>query len=437
MSLLNRRDFEKLALASLVASVSGCGEFYKTDGIRKTAEDIIDGREEFGNEIVDSRRMFLDKIIESKEQLVSEAKKEKDRLIDEYLESGTEELPHLPRNNEALVSVIGDGSYTVTYEAEFISSASIKAALEEQLNGPASKEPKAKVSNPPNTQQLIITTRDQYDLNRLEVILGSIDKLPSQTLLKFKATADFGDKAQEYATRLYMELRTNRGDLGIITDEAKFPGAAERVRTTADIGAILGGQIDTSLFDVKAMIKTLETWGYSKNIFETYILLSDGREGSLSGEEKLPIPEQVLQGLNSVVTQKMESIKSDFKGTATKRNKMVELTATVGVGNAKRPDIKRPDFLVPARDEVVIQSIYLPIGIPYIIGGKLMEMEIGIHRKDPLLPWFSSDKDFEKRRTRIRYEVTAYKVADWTNPPNIQLRYEVVKPIVIPQRPTA
>ncbi len=440
MNLLSRRRFLEKGLATGVATglvgLGGCSEFYRTDQIRKTAEELTKEGDGFGDEIVDKRRMFLDKIIESDEELVKKTKEYKKELIREFLESGTKELPHLPRNNEALVSVIGDGSYTVTYEAEFTSSASIKTALEEQLKD-SSKDPKVKVTNPVNSRQLIITTRDQYDIQRTGVILGSIDRLPPQILLKFKATADFGDKAQNLATKLQLELRTDTGDLGLINDNAKFLGAEERIRAAADMGAVWGGQVGTSLFDMKAMIKTMETWGYSRNIFETYLLLADGREGSLSGTEKLPIPEQVLQGLNSVITQKMEDIKSDFKGTATKRNMLVELTAIAGVGNAKRPDIKRPDFLVPARDEVSIQGVYLPMGIPYIIGGKLTEMEIGVYRRDPILQFLSGSKDSEKRRTRIRYEMTAYKVADWTNPPKVRLIYEVLDPIVIPQRSAA
>ena len=231
-----------------------------------------------------------------------------------------------------------------------------------------------------------------------------------------------------------MKLVTDTGDYGAIADNAKFPGAEERLRTAADMGAILEGQLSTALFDVKAMLKTMETWGYARNIFETYLLLADGEEGSLTGEEKLPIPEVVLQGINPVVTQKMEPIKSDFKGTASQRsNTMVEVTATVGVGNAKRPDIKRPDFLVPSRDEVSIKRVVLPMGIPYIVGGKIIEMEIGVHRRDPIFWLFSGSKDYQKRRTRILYEVTPYKVADWEKPPKVKLKYEIVEPIVIPQ----
>jgi len=439
MNLSRRVVLKKGLSAGLSAIVGGLlggceSDFYRTDKIRKTAEELIQEGDGFGNQIVDERRIFLDKIIESDKELVKKTLKYKRRLIDEFLVSGNKDLPHPQRNNEAVVSVIGDGSYTVAYEPEFVSSASIKSALEEQLKE-ASKDPKAKVTNPQNSRQVLITTRDQYDLQRLGVILGSIDRLPPQILLRFKATADFGDKAQDLATKLEFQLRTDSGDLGAVTDKAKFPGAEERLRAAADMGAVLGGQVGTSLFDATAMVKTMETWGYSKNIFETYLLLADGREGSLTGQEKLPIPEQVLQGLNAVVTQKMEDIKSFYKGTATKRNNLVELTATVGVGNAKRPDIKRPDFLVPASDEVSIQGIYLPFGVPYKIGGKLMEWEIGVYRRDPIFGWFSKSKDYEKRRTKVIYEVTAFRVTDWQNPSKVKIRYEVLDPLEIPAIP--
>lgn len=416
MRLSRREVLEKgfaLGLVGAISGIGGCGEFFKTDEIIKNANEIIDTRDDFINKIVESRN----------------------KLIIDYLEeSGTKELKHPQRKKDSLVRVNEDGTYTLTYEVEFGDTVSLKTLLDEQLNGFKDEEKKAIASSLPDTNQLMITVKERKDLSRLEAILGDADHFPSQILLNFRATADFGDKAQDYASELSMELRTEGGDFGAITDNAKFPGGLERIRTRIDMGAIWGAQMDTALFDLKAILNVLETWGYARNIFETYILLSNGKEGSLSGEEKLPIPEQILAGVTPVVTQKMESIKSDFKGTATVYNDLVKLTATAGVGNAKRPDIKRADFLVPARDEVSCKDILLPIGIPYIIGGKLIEMEIGVNRRDSILKWLSGSKDYEKRLTRILYEITPYQVVNWDTSElrRPKFKYEVLKPAILP-----
>ncbi len=430
MELLNRRGFLRGTVAAGALMVSGCGDFFKTDDIIKNANEIIDTRKEFADKIVDSREDFVNKIIENRKKLI----------LNYVEESGTKELDHLPRKKESLVRANDNGTYTLTYRVEFADTASLKTLVDDQLNGLLKKEEKKAIVTPlADTNELIITFKERSDLSQLEAILGDADHLPPQILLKFKATADFGDKAQDYASELNMELRTKGGDFGAITDNAKFPGGLERIRTRIDMGAIWGAQIDTSLFDLKAILNVLETWGYARNIFETYLLLSNGKEGSLSGWEKLPIPEQILAGVTPVVTQKMEDIKSDFKGNAKVYDEIVRLTAIAGVGNAKRPDIKRSDFLVPARDEVSIQDVLLPIGIPYIIGGKLMEMEIGVYRRDSFLRWLSGSKDYEKRSTRILYEVTPCLVVNWNTSKLGRpiIKYEAPALIEIPQKSAA
>ncbi len=430
MEFLNRRGFLKGGVAAGALMLSGCGEFFRTDEIIKNAEDIIKTRKEFTDKIVEGRDNFVNEIIKKREKLI----------LDYVVESGTKELDHLPRKKVSLVRENGNGTYTLTYQVEFADTASLKTLVDEQLNGLLKKEEKKVVVTPLiDTNELIITFKEKSDLSQLEAILGDADCLPPQILLKFKATADFGDKAQDYASELNFELKTKGGDFGAITDKAKFPGGLERIRTRIDMGAIWSAQIDTSLFDLKAILNVLETWGYSRNIFETYILLSNGKEGSLSGWEKLPIPEQILSGVTPVVTQKMEDIKSNFKGNAKVYDEIVRLTATASVGNAKRPDIKRPDFLVPAGDEVSIQDVLLPIGVPYIIGGKLIEMEIGVHRRDSILPWFSGSKDYEKRSTRILYEVTPESVVNWKKSKLGRpiIKYEAPALIEIPQKSAA
>ncbi len=93
-----------------------------------------------------------------------------------------------------------------------------------------------------------------------------------------------------------------------------MPGASERVRARADMGTTWGTEIDTSAFTMKATLDVLESYGYVKHLYQTDILLSNGKKGSLSEEEKLPIPSYVLAGRDLVQTYSLESVKSNFEG---------------------------------------------------------------------------------------------------------------------------
>lgn len=362
----------RIILAILLAvMVGGCGDFFKTDFIKDKSTEII----------------------QRQEDLVKKYKEE----------SGVELQAHPPRKEESFFTVNEDNTYTLFYQVEFADTSSLEKLVKEQLKD-------ATISSFPSNNQLVINLKNQLQLSYLEALLGNADRLPPQVLLRFSASSDFGDKAQDYASALNMRLQTTGGDLGAVTSNSILPGAAARLRARADMGSVWGTEIDTSAFTLKATLDVLESYGYVQHLYQTDILLSNGKKGSLSEDEKLPIPSYVLAGRDLVQTYSLETVKSSFEGNAVIYDSgIINLSFKAGLGSAKRPEA-RVSFQVPVHDEVSSEGVYLKIGQPFLVAGKLNDMEIGIRRKDAILPWWPTSKDYERKVVRMWYEITPLSV---------------------------
>ena len=357
--------------AGLAVLVGGCGEFFKTSFIKDKSTEIINRQDE---------------------------------LIKKYREeSGIELKTHPQRKEESFFTVNEDNTYTLFYQVEFADTVSLEKLVKEQIKD-------ASISAFPSINQLVVNLKNKSQLSYLEELLGNADRLPPQVLLRFSASSDFGDKAQDYASVLNMRLQTTSGDLGAITSDSILPGASERLRARADMGTIWGTEIDTSAFTLKAALDVLESYGYVQHLYQTDILLSNGKKGNLSEDEKLPIPSYVLAGRDIVQTYTLETVKSSFEGTAVIYDSgIINLSFKAGLGSAKRPEA-RVNFQVPVHDEVSSDGVYLKIGQPFLVAGKLNDLEIGIRRRDAILPWWPTGKDYEKRVVRMWYEVTPLSV---------------------------
>jgi hypothetical protein len=366
------RTFLAGITAELAMVVGGCGDFFRTDFIKEKASEII-----------------------SRE----------DDLIKKYKEeSGIELQTHPQRKLESFFTIDENNTYTLYYQVEFVDIASLEKLLKEQYKD-------ATISSLPGINQLVVNIKNKAQLSSLEELLGNSDRLPPQVLLRFSASSDFGDKAQDYASQLNMRLETTGGDLGAITSDSILPGASERLRARANMGTTWGTEIDTSAFTMKAALDVLESYGYVQHLYQTNILLSNGKKGGLSEEEKLPIPSYVLAGRDIVQTYVLEPVKSNFEGMAIIYDSgMVNLTFKASLGSAKRPEARKADFQVPVHDEILSEGVYLRIGQPFLVAGKLNDMEIGIRRRDTILPWWPTGKDYEKRVVRMWYEITPLSV---------------------------
>lgn len=392
MKEINRRCFLRNVLGTgLAVLVGSCGDFYQTGFIKDKATEIINRQEE---------------------------------LIKKYREeSGIDLQKHPERKEESFFTVNEDGTFTLFYNSEFAGTADLEKLVKEQVKDSV-------ISSLPSTNQLIITVKNKNQLSYLEELLGNSDHLPPQVLLRFSTSCDFGDKAQDYASELSMRISSQGEQFGAITGESKLPGASERLRARATMGTRWGAEIDTSVFDMKAVLDVLESYGYVQHVYQTDILLSNGKKGSLSDEEKLPIPSYVLVGINSVQTWTLEPVKSNFEGTAIIYDSgLVNLAYKAGLGSAKRPEAK-VNFQVPVHDEVSNEGVYLKIGQPFLVAGKLNDMEIGTRRKEAILPWPTS-KDYEKRVVRIWYEMTPLKVTlyDYSSLARPSFKFKTLKPI--------
>jgi hypothetical protein len=383
-----------LLAIGLVWLVGGCGDFYKTGFIKDKSTEIINREED---------------------------------LIKKYRdESGVELQMHPQRKEESFFTINEDNTYTLFYQVEFADTASLEKLLKEQIKD-------ATVSSFPGTNRLVVNLKNKSQLSYIEELLGNTDRLPPQVLLRFSASSDYGDKAQDYASQLNMRLQTTGGDTGALTSDSILPGASERLRARANMGTTWGTEIDTSAFTLKAALDVLESYGFVQHLYQTNILLSNGKKGSLSEEEKLPIPSYVLAGRDLVQTYTLEPVKSNFEGTAVIYDSgMIHLTFKAGLGNAKRPEA-RVNFQVPVHDEVSSDGVYLKIGQPFLIAGKLNDIELGTRRRDTVLPFWPTGKDYERRVVRMWYEITPVSVTlyDYSSLEKPAFKYKTLQPAAL------
>lgn len=369
MVLLNRRDFTKGVLALGTTVITGCTDFFKTDFIKLNTEEIINTRE---------------------------------NLIEKYKKESKVDLrKHPKREYESYYTKRQDDAYTLFYRVEFADIATLEKIVKEQARDVI-------LSTYPSINQMFITFKDEKQIIDLEELLYNADRLPPQVLVKFTVSMDYGDLVQDYASQFNMVISSKGSEFGAISADSKLPGAEARVRARASMFTKWGAEVDTDVFNMKAILDVLESYGYVRHVYQTTILLSNNVKGGVGGEEKIPVPAWVLAGQNVVKTFDMLDVKSSFEGTGVVYDELVRLAYKAMTGSAKRPEA-RVDFQIPVHDEVFSEGVYLMIGQPFLVAGKLTNMETGIQRKDALLPWPSS-KDFEKQVIRIWYEITPYQV---------------------------
>lgn len=365
----------KTSLVSIVSSsvpltmISGCGgSFWKTDFIEQNTEEVFKRRESI------------------------EQRYKKD--------SGVEILKHPKKLKKPTITKNPDNTYTLFYECQFIEGSKLEKIVQEQVEG-------ATISSASGTNQLIVKVKEESDISYLMKLLNKTDKMPSQVLLKLNIYNDYGDHTQDFATHLEF-LRDKPGFTSSAT--ADYPGASIRVKGREDIGTKYGFGYEDSTFTMKAILDVLESKGYVKHLYQTEMLLSNGEKGSLEGKETLPIPNWIVAGQTVVQTYELIDIRSFFEATPTiYEDGLVQLSFTAGIGSSKRPEgpIQWP---VPVTDQVTISNVYLRVGQPFFVAGKVNELEVGVVRKDPILFFFPRGKDWEKRVSRVYYEVTPFRV---------------------------
>ena len=364
-----RNYFLGATLASMI-SLTGCNGFFKTDFIKENAKHII----------------------ETQQSLEEKYKNE----------SGIDFLKHPKRKEVPVLTLNEDNTYTLFYTAEFLDVSDLETIVKDQMKT-------AVVSKSLSNNQLAINLQKESSVSYLEELLGNFDRLPSQVLIKLDVYDEFGNMAQDFASELDLTIMSQGEEFGAITGNSVLPGASSRLNARATMGTRWGGSIETDAFKFKAILDVLESHGYVHHVYETSLLLSNGQTGTLSEEEKLPIPSYVLSGRDTIQTYTLEPVKSFFEATPIiSENGLVKLSFKAGIGSSKRPEA-RVGFQVPVKEEIEINDVYLKIGQPFLVAGKTNEMEIGVVRKDAILPWPAS-KDFEKIKSRIWYEITPYNV---------------------------
>ena len=342
------------------------------------------------------RTEFIEKnaheIIERRENIIEKYKKE----------CGIEIYKNPERKEESLLVINPDNTHTLFYRVEFVNINEVENIIKEQIK-------EAIVSKSLEIDKLIITLPDDSKIGSLEKILAETDIKSAQVLLEYSLKTEYGDWTQDFAAYFDIAFGNLNDVFGSV--KSQFPGAAARVKGREDIGAVYGLKTNTSSVNIKATLDFLESKGFVKQRYKTSILLSNKKKGSLSEEEKLPIPAYIITGNQTVQTFDLEPIRSFFEATPEKiyENGLIELSFKAGMGSSKRPEGPL-QYPIPVKEEIEMNGISLRIGEPFIVAGKANELEVGVRRKDPIFPWLFGSKDYEKRTVRTWYELTPYRV---------------------------
>ncbi len=104
----------------------------------------------------------------------------------------------LKEQEESYFTINEDNTLYVVLPVEFAEIASMEKLVKEQVKD-------ATISSSPSINQLVVNLKEKSQLSYLEELLGNSDKLPPQVLLRFSASSDFGDKAQDYASAIEYE----------------------------------------------------------------------------------------------------------------------------------------------------------------------------------------------------------------------------------------
>jgi hypothetical protein len=394
MSLLDKtRNFFRDSLASIIlaggviVSGSGCGDLYETGFIKDTANKIINNRE---------------------------------TLIQKYQkESGIDLIEHPERKEVPVLTKNPDSTYTLFYRTEFTDTTTLEKIVKEQLKD-------ATVSTSQGINQLIINLKNESQISYLEELLNNLDRLPPQVIVELDVYKEHGNLTQDIASEVDIRLSSQGRRFGASTVNSNLPGQATRVNARANMGTKWGVEVDTDVFDMTAILDVLESHGYVTHLYKTSMLLANHQKGILTGEEKLPIPSNVVAGRDIIQTYIMENVKSSAELTPViYENGIVNLSIRASIGSAKRPEA-RVDFQVPSTDEMQLNNVYLRTGQRILIAGKASDMDIATLRKNGLFPWWPLlGKDREKIADRIWYGVTLRGVTYWDYKPLQKLSFEL------------
>jgi len=387
MDLLNRRDFEKFVVGLFATSISGCGNFFKTDFIKKTATEIM----------------------EAEKSIFEKYKSETEVIIEKYP----------PREEEPFWSLSEEGIYTLYYKTAYANPSDLEKIIKEQFA-------EATVSTQTNLNQFIIKLKNESQKKGLEELLYNIDRIPDHAQIKLEICGKLGNITEDYSSELDLLYKNQEDNYNsAVTAESLIPGAEPRVIARGSMINRWGLELESEDFKLQAFIDVLKSHGFVKTLYQTEMLVPNNKKQMLGEEEKLLIPAYILSGVMPVKTYNLADVTSSVEINSIIHDGLVETTLQAVIGGSKRPNV-RERIMVPVKDTANINGVYLKIGQPYSLAGKTKNMEIGIVRKDPFLPW-PSGQDYENIVTSIIYTVTPRKVITYDPQTLVRPKYPIIK----------
>lgn len=331
-------------------------------------------------------------------------------LTEKYTKEYGIEIKDSPSPVESpIITENKDSSYTLFYKTHFTKPSSLETIIKQQIPGGV-------ISKNEETNQLIVNVKGESDIEYLTEIINKTDKMPSQTILELVIRTEYGDWTQDFAKAFNFQIGDLNGNVSEVLGDAVYPGASTRSPARDNMGSRYGININNSSVRLQATLDVLESLGFVKQVYRTTLTLSNNQKGSLQEEEKVPIPSYLVAGGTIVNTYNLEPVKSFFEVTPEIYDGgIIRLNLKAGLGSSKRPE-GPSQFPVPIKDEVTLEGVYLRVGTPFIIAGKSNELELGVKRMDPIFTEPKS-KDWERRTSRIWYEVTPHKIIIYENTP--------------------
>ena len=254
------------------------------------------------------------------------------------------------------------------------------------------------------TNQLIVHCADYNDATMVIDFLDQVDVMPIQVKIDCLISEIFADLTMDYETTADITDLFGTD----ITIESFLPGASLREPARSDIG--LKGGVSRKKFN--AIIDVLESRGYAKILMNPVLQVVNGTTARIETNERVPIQEQILSGVNIITTIKYEDV-VDFlevtpkvysDGTIGLRTRAQISSRTIPEGVDQAPIITRrivenEENRIKKGESLVIAGIRKTERVSVIRGVPFL--------KDlPIIGIIFSSRDFEDRAKEIIFILT-------------------------------
>ena len=192
-----------------------------------------------------------------------------------------------------------------------------------------------------------------------------------------------------------------------------LPGAETRSPQRLNIGAEYGVLGNLGTMALQATINSLESSGFATDLANPILTLSNGKKGSVSFTEEIPVPEQVLSGSTISTVTKFKPVESTLEVIPQARaNGKIYLSLTAAVGASGPVGPLQIPSIITRRAE--IEGVEIMEGNTLVVAGFTDLNTLAVQRKSPpisdipFLGGLTKGEDIERSRTGTYFIVTPY-----------------------------